>query len=222
MDILDPYYEYDDYHCTVRKERVFRNRSDPLESMGDAELYRKYRFDRAGILLLADSLNNLSSKTQRNHALPAHLKVLMGLRILGSNCFQNFMTDAIHVDQSTVSRAFDQFLDAMIEIVPQLIKWPANSEETKKYFFDNYRIPDVVGVIDGTHVQIVAPPLMEEKAYVNRLSYHSINVQAVCNEKSFIINCVANKPGSFHDSTILKVYTINFILMLSQFKLHIL
>lgn len=39
-------------------------------------------------------------------------------------------------------------------------------------------LPDVIGIIDGTHVAIVTPN-ERENIYVNRKSYHSLNVQIV-------------------------------------------
>lgn len=45
---------------------------------------------------------------------------------------------------------------------------------------------------------------MNEDIYVNRLNYHAINVQILCNYDSKIVNIVAKWPGSVHDSTILK------------------
>ena len=38
------------------------------------------------------------------------------------------------------------------------------------------QFPNVVGCLDGTHVKILAPLLEDERSYVNRKGYHSINV----------------------------------------------
>ena len=64
-------------------------------------------------------------------------------------------------------------------------------------------MPNIVGLIDGTQVQIMAPHQNQE-VYVNRHSYHSINVQIVCDFNCKITNIVALWPGSVHDSTILR------------------
>ena len=40
----------------------------------------------------------------------------------------------------------------------------------------------MIGCIDGTHVRIQAPK-DDEKSYVNRKNFHSINVMAVCDDK---------------------------------------
>ena len=37
-------------------------------------------------------------------------------------------------------------------------------------------LPNVIGCIDGTHIPITAPAL-DEGDYVNRKSFHSINIQ---------------------------------------------
>lgn len=50
-------------------------------------------------------------------------------------------------------------------------------------FYQQSGVPGIVGVIDCTHVAIKKPPLNDpiypENIYVNRKSYHSINVQLV-------------------------------------------
>ena len=62
--------------------------------------------------------------------------------------------------------------------------------------------PGVVGVIDGTHVRIVAPSLNED-VYVNRKRYHSINTQIVFSADYRIWDIVAKWPGSTHDARML-------------------
>ncbi len=62
--------------------------------------------------------------------------------------------------------------------------------------------PGVVGVIDGTHVRIIAPS-EDEDAYVNRKRYHSINVQVDFSADYRILDIVAKWPGATHDARIL-------------------
>ena len=60
-----------------RKERIFRDRENPLDFLDDSELYRSYRFTRQGILFLIQLLtNDISRGTQRSHSLPNSLVVL--------------------------------------------------------------------------------------------------------------------------------------------------
>lgn len=81
----------------------------------------------------------------------------------------------------------------------------------------------VVGCVDGTHVHITRP-FDNEKDYVNRNNYHSINVQVmlfllfgysqilvfilflkgICNAHCRFLSVNATKPGSCHDSAVFK------------------
>ena len=49
------------------------------------------------------------------------------------------------------------------------------------------------------HIPIIAPST-NEPLYVNRKGYHSINVQAKCDDEYRIIDAVVKWPGSTHDA----------------------
>ena len=197
----------------IRRERIFRDRENPLEILNDEQLYSKYRFTRDGIYFLCENCDGLETITDISFSLSTSLKILVGLRYLASGSFQNVVGDTINISQPTVSRTLTSFLNSIVRLSPSLIKWPTEIEQrvTRNHFFDQFKLPSLVGCIDCTHVQIRAPEQEEEAAYINRLSYHSINVQAVCDQNSVFVNVVANKPGSFHDSTILRVSTYYLI-----------
>ena len=63
-------------------------------------------------------------------------------------------------------------------------------------------MPGVVGAIDGTHIQIIAPSI-DEDVFVNRKKVHSINTQNVFDATINILDVVAKWPGSTHDPRIL-------------------
>ena len=64
-------------------------------------------------------------------------------------------------------------------------------------------MPGVVGVIDGTHIQIIAPSI-DEDVFVNRKKVHSINTQIAFDATFNILDVVAKWPaGSTHDPRIL-------------------
>ena len=50
------------------------------------------------------------------------------------------------------------------------------------FFFQQANFPNVLGCIEGTHVRIQRPS-EDEGSYINRKSYPSINVQAVCDHE---------------------------------------
>lgn len=90
-------------------------------------------------------------------------------------------------------------------LAPIYIRFPQNAYDrsvVKTQFFQKYRFPGVVGIIDGTHIAITAVSREIENAYVNRSGYHSVNAQIVCDANLSITNINARFPGSAHDAFI--------------------
>lgn len=69
--------------------------------------------------------------------------------------------------------------------------------------FSDRGMPRVIGVIDGTHVRIIA--VRENEAdYVNRKSFYLINTQVVFDTNYLTRDIIVNWPGSIRDSRILR------------------
>ena len=67
------------------------------------------------------------------------------------------------------------------------VKWPSTEEEIlqdKHGFFNKGGFPEVIGCVDGTHIKIQASH-ENENDFVNRKGFHSVNVQAIFNHKSW-------------------------------------
>ncbi|XP_064081920.1 putative nuclease HARBI1 [Macrobrachium nipponense] len=97
-----------------------------------------------------------------------------------------------------------QTVDALTapRMVQRFVKFPTNPVEIQRIQVDFSQIagfPGVVGVIDGTHIKIVAPKDFEE-VYVNSKNFHNINVQVVFYANYLVRNIVAKWPGSVRDS----------------------
>ena len=170
------------------------------------ELIERFRFDRCTILQITQLLqNDVESSTFRSKTIPPLIKVLISLRLFASGSFQIIIADTFNVDQSTVSRAVYLVCNALVRRSHRFIKFPTAQgiEENKRQFYDIGNFPNIFGLIDGTHVRIIAPSQHEDQ-FVNRTGYHSINVQVVVNADSQFINIVAKWPGSSHDSRVLK------------------
>ena len=192
----------------IRRERVFKDRNNPLEYLTDDEVLFKFHFSRGGILFLCDVLEpELGRVTARSHAIPVLLQVLSALYFLSTGSYYRVLGDSsdINLSVASICRIVHRFTLALCNLKDHFIRFPTTPDEINKSqqnFYSQHRIPNVVGLIDGTHVQVIAPSVNEE-AYVNRLHYHSINCQVVVDEDCHIINIVAKWPGSVHDSTVL-------------------
>ena len=72
-------------------------------------------------------------------------------------------------------------------LLDEVIKWPTNEEkqEMTQMINEVYHFPGVIGMIDGTHIEIEQP---SERGYeyYNRKDYYSIVLQAVmCEDLRF-------------------------------------
>lgn len=74
--IIDVLRENEDK--ALRRERVFRDRSQVLDMLTDSELIKRYRFLRRVILQLADDVKDyIQPQTLRSHAIPAQIQVIL-------------------------------------------------------------------------------------------------------------------------------------------------
>jgi hypothetical protein len=166
--------------------RNFQDREDIIDTLSNLELIERYRLDRDSIYYLNDNLGDmLSPRTERNHSLSSVEKILVCLRYLATSTIQLNAADLHSVSQATVSRVISQVTNAITQpqFIASQICFPTALGEVRQIKEDFYNIagfPNVVGVIDGTHVQIQAPSI-EEPMYVNRMGYHSINTQVCMN-----------------------------------------
>ena len=189
-----------------RRERIIRDRINPLDIYNDEELIERFRFCRRDLYELVDELSpDLEFVSDHNAALPPTLQLLIALRFYANGAFQNTVGDMIGVHKSTACRAIRRVSLALSRRLPRYVRLPTGEESAlvKQRFRQNSGIPGILGCIDGTHIQIQAPS-DHEYLYVNRKGYHSINVQIACDASYRIINLVARWPGSTHDARILR------------------
>lgn len=194
------------YERNFRRERVFRDRRNPLDIYSDSELYDRCRFTRDGLLFIVEMIgDSLSRPTRRNNALTPVEQIFIALRYFSSGTFYIINADTILVSKATVSRCVSRVSTALKQILHDVIRFPREDHElqTGREQFLKLGFPGIVGAIDCTHVQIQAPTA-NEFCYVNRKNVHSINVQAVCTADRKFINVVIKWPGSVHDARIWK------------------
>ena len=112
----------------------------------------------------------------------------------------------IQLSQPTVSNCIKTVAMALSSQRDKYVKFPSTSPEilwNQQEFYGFRNIPNIVGLIDCTHVKIIWPKENED-IFINGHGYHSVNVQMICDSSSKITNICCRWPGSTHDSTILR------------------
>ena len=126
--------------CKLPKPRVFRDRTQPLDSLDDDELVSRYRLSRHCIVDLCD----LERSTIRSNA----LSVSVALRYFATGSFQRVARDLHGVSQSSVSRYVTGVGKSLSCRASQYIMFPTNeaSQRSVKFeFFDVAGLPNVPG-----------------------------------------------------------------------------
>ena len=145
------------------------------------------------------------SVADRKGSLTPTLQVLIALRFFACGSFQLVVGDLFGVSKANISRTIHRVAAAFARLVPRHVRFhPQRETEAMQVVFHAVaNFPNVIGCVDCTHVKI-ATPAVNEREYVNRKNYHTINVQLICDADASIMNCVVRWPGSIHDARILR------------------
>ena len=159
----------------LKRNRVFRDRRNPLDMYDDVELYDKFRIRRHDILTIVDELrDDLEYPDTRQGPLPATLQVVVALRMYASLFLELGGWDHRHRPVNRIPNHLpcDQRFgrsDAWVDTATDATtSRPAQGEVPPAS-----RIPHR----GGMHWR---DPRPHEHEYVNRKNFHSINVQVTC------------------------------------------
>ena len=186
----------------------------------DEDQFKKmFRFDRDDFYLIVGTVESLmvtapppGLKNIVNRELPPYQQVAMALnRLVTGHCSES-VGSQFGVSDITVRRCTVKFCKAVVKkLKPLFLKWPSVDERTvvKRQFQCIWGLPNCVGAIDCTHVNMECPQADLATDYCDRKGRFSIQVQAIvdANMKFLDINC--GWAGSVHDSRIFsmsKVY----------------
>ena len=141
---------------------------------------------------------------------PLPLRVAIGLRRLGKgNSFESLGIE-FGVGESTAHAICAEFEEILCEKLPEFIKFPTTEEEVRaaiSKFQEEFRVPQIVGAIDGSHFKIKAPGTNKED-YYNRKQFYSVNMQGIVDPTLKYLDISVGYPGSIHDSRVLSLSPI--------------
>ena len=86
-----------------------------------------------------------------------------------------------------------------------LIQWPIDRRamEAMEGFAALKGFPHILGAIDGYHIPIKAPNFCPE-IYVNRNGFHSVILQAICDNHMLFTDCYVGWPGAVHHTRVFR------------------
>lgn len=204
----------EDLHSSGNKNAIFHiiakyRRSIPkitnfqrvIERWDDDVFIATFRLSREGIeALLAIIAPSLSKRKLGRPAVPVELKTLLSLKYLSSQESFRELSIVFNISVGACSQILREFCLAIVKNIGNFIIFPRTAAEF--YRLENeFDFPGAIGAIDGCHIR-VSPPKAEREHYYNRKMYHSINFQAICNNRREFLDVFCKYPGSVHDARV--------------------
>ncbi|XP_041362146.1 putative nuclease HARBI1 [Gigantopelta aegis] len=146
------------YNRAMRRERVFRDRDDPYDSLSEECFRMRFRLTKNTVQNVTDMVRqDIEQPTRRNHDVSSELQVLIALRFYATGGFQLTMAGVHGLSQTTVCNVLKRVTIALARLRPHYIAFPNNVEldSVKVRFLNIAGFPNCVGAIDCSHIRII-------------------------------------------------------------------
>ena len=160
---------------------------------------------------LVDLVRPLLEKhdTQMRKATPIEKRIPVALwRLSTGNSFRTVLK-TLAIGKSAAVTITHEFCTEIFTLSPKFIMIPVLQLETEKVIENfkqdcNYKIPQALGAIDGTHIFIKTPEKEQKYDYYCRKQLYSVNTQAIVGANLLFLDVPTGFPGSMHDTQVLK------------------
>ncbi|KAI4455562.1 hypothetical protein MML48_9g00005579 [Holotrichia oblita] len=121
------------------------------------------------------------------------------------------IAERFNIGISTLHRILERVTSYIISIAKNVIIFPDTEHskaETALKFAQKQGFPDVLGIIDGTYINIQTPAGKLKSVYCNRHDMPSITLQAICDADKKFIDVFTGASGKIHDARVFKLSSI--------------
>ena len=166
----------------------------------------QYLLDLTGV-----NLQRLDTRFRKATKVEKRLAIVIW-RLSTGNSYRS-VSKVFGVGKSIDIKIFQDGINHIVQLAPTLIKFPVTALETALTTtsfqeFTDSAIPQVVGAVDRTHIEILAPSSESKLDYFLRKQKYTINSQAVVGSNLMFLDVSTGFPGSLHDASMLRASTL--------------
>ncbi|XP_066288575.1 uncharacterized protein [Branchiostoma lanceolatum] len=185
---------------------------DVLQTFSDEKWMENFRMTKATFDYLCEKLQPRLSRRHTRFRIPVSVpkRVAVALWYLATGCDYRTLSNLFGVGKSSVCTFVHEVCKALVEVFKdRCIKLPKGDHlrEVVSGFEEELNFPQCAGVIDGTHIPIIAPK-EDHCDYFNRKGWHSVILQAVVDHSYRFLNINVGWAGSVHDARVLRNSTL--------------
>lgn len=179
--------------------------------MSDIQFTEDFRLTKSQFDMLHEKLMYSEAFTCRSSGkapVDSRKCLLIGLWVLATpDCYRS-IASRFNVSKSTVKTCLNKVINGLVsDVCKNAIKMPRTENERVSIanrFEEIAGMRDVLGAIDGCHIDMQAPIGKKKSQFFDRSKNYSIVLQAVCDADLFFIDIDIRWPGSVHDARVLR------------------
>ena len=130
--------------------------------------------------------------------------VLFRFGVYGNGASRSNISQSFHISTGVISKFTKHIIVALLSLQTDVVCWPIDSEKDiiKSSIEDSHGFPNVVGIMDGTHIILSSKSSYQGEQYFNRKSRYSISCLLVNDQNCKITHVHAGFLGLAHDSCV--------------------
>jgi DDE superfamily endonuclease len=189
-------------HPTVRTQWWERD----VPQFDDQQFKDNFRLTRDSFNALSDSLSALWVKPGLKGRSPVNCDKALAVVLwrLANTVTYREVGVKFGMERAHVQRLCRRMMRCIYTRHHELIRMPATSAEWEsvRRSWAPSTLPNTVGALDGTHLPLVYAPVQHHKAYFNRKSFYSIQMQAIVDHRHLFRDIAVGAEGSAADGNV--------------------